>query len=368
MVPLSPSFGPFGSDADVLVGFQQAGATVSTNAKRLRQSLGAVLSFAVGIGLVLAVTAWSGVGSAEVWETLSRAHAGYIVLFGASYLLDCLIVTYRWECVAGQLVSTQGMRGHFLLYTLLTNLVSQLVPPHLSLVIVRPLALRAHRQLAVSKGIVSTIFEMLFDLLVPALVLIPWVGILLFGGGIYIEFLLAFCVLGLGTVVVWRRGLVLAHLVGSARRRLLRMWPSRAAADTESFFVGEDVRGMLRKLWGLSVVRYVNMVLRTCLVLPAFALDIPWDTVAMGVSPVILASYLGPTPASLGVAEAVWVLVLARSGVAASAATTFALAGRALHLFNVVVMAGVGIPWLWLQIRGRLRAQVAKPSVDTRHP
>jgi len=178
----------------------------------------------------------------------------------------------------------------------------QFVPPSLAIILGRGMADR--QQASFKRGVLSGTLDQAMEFLFLCAILPAGVGVLWFGWGADLFFLLATCGVCLAALFVY---LVAYH----ARRGWCAFLPSLM-------------------LW--SVLRVVLTVAR--LVLGAPALGLPIDLLAIAAaSPVVALLALIPlTPGNLGLAEWGWVGVLSFAGTPAAQAGLLALGFRVLVL------------------------------------
>ena len=305
-------------------------------------------SLVLGLGLVALLGYCDALDLKQLTEQLRACKPLFLGLILLSTLLHFAITALKWRLVAPSLTQKTPFWTYFFAYTCIAGLIGQVLPLLFSAVTVRSLAMRFHKEVSLTKGVASTVYDQFFDVLVSlallpaALLAILGLVTLRVGGAISAVSLL---IVGLAVPILGRQtGPLLIRICKPLPflRRLL----SDSSSDAVDKVPALLTDGVIVRLFVLSVVRYANLLFRCYLVVLALDLDIPFLAVAHAFPPVLLSFLLGITPANLGIAEWGWMGILGILGVPLATATCFALAARLLVLAVVVAINLIVFPWL----------------------
>ena len=126
------------------------------------------------------------------------------------------------------------------------------------------------------------------------------------------------------------------------RRSLGRWWPDRLTSLREALRHARDLsRGVVAKVFALSVLTHALGMLAYGLVASALGLDLAFATVAWTRSAAVLIAILPVSVAGLGLREGALVILLAPYGVSAADALTYALLAFATTILAVGLLGGL---------------------------
>jgi glycosyltransferase 2 family protein len=315
---------------------------------RMRTAVIIVGAMILGLGLVAGLLRITGFDPRILGERIGQLRYGFLGLVLLSSFFHFWLTSKKWRIVT-ETVKPGADLGHgFFLYSALIALFAQFLPMQFSMITVRTFALRLHEDVSVSKGAASTIYDQLFDFLIPAVLLIPAMlaltGMVDLNTGLILS---AVALVVVGALVVGlgeRFGPLIVRTLASLPgvRTLLakRMGDADLTGDFSAFH-----RSTIGQLYFWSAVRYANLLFRSYCIVLAAGLDIGFAPIAYANTVVILSIVVSVTPASLGIAEWGWVGVLAAFGIQSELATEFALLNRLVILAAVVtanVLIGLG--------------------------
>ena len=317
----------------------------------------AALSLILGLGLFILLARLGYINITSFYRDLSGTRPTWLALIAASTLFHFWITARRWRLVTEQMVASVKLKSGFMYYTALAGLISQVLPQQLTVTAVRTLALKTHEDLPVGKGASSAIFDQAFDILVPATLVVPailvflkiigpWIGVAL-GAAVLVTVGTAF-VFYTGPLfrTIWRLG----RLIPVIGRRLPESWGAQNSSTAHRLFD----RRIILKIFILSTIRYLNLTLRACFVIPAAGLGLPVWPVAFGYSLVTLSAVLSLTPANLGIAEWGWIGLFKVAALGGDATVSFAVLNRLYTVVGILAAGAVVLIWaLWAYLGKR---------------
>jgi glycosyltransferase 2 family protein len=300
------------------------------------------ISFSLSALLLILLGTATNVNLGEVVEIILDANPVFIVLVVLSTLLHFNLSALKWRVVTTQIspeIINSVSPMFYLFYTSLGALFGQFIPLHISTMITRGIGLRLHQKEHLKRGLVSSVYEQGFDVLIPLILAIASILKLLkivdLGGWLVIAAIsLGFLWLVAVTSTVRMLNL-LANVLDRIKLQLKPINSLRTLVhqiqDTELL----DNR-LMTKIFLLAVIRYANLTLRAMLVALAVTLDIDVQHVLF-VMPLVQISMLIPlTPGNLGVVEWTWTGILTGLGSTVASATVFGLGHRLLILMSVI--------------------------------
>lgn len=318
-----------------------------------RRTITILGTLGLGIFLIIILMRYTSIGFESVWSTVKQSDRIVFMGIMITSLFHFWLMAHKWKIVTHTIKPNVALGHGFFLYSVLISFIAQFLPMQLSLLTVRSLALRAHEDMSVTRSASSSLFEQLFDAVIPGVLFIPaflvMTTVLSETNGLVLSVLMlvgmgfAAMILGNKFVLIF---LAVAGKVPIANRIVKRLTDGGNQDQVLDLFQ----RDIITKLYFWSVLRYLNLLLRSYLVAVAAGLDIGFPSIAFANTLVILFNVISLTPASLGIAEWGWVGVLSVLGVSTELATEFALLNRVLLFASVVsVSAIIGFIYFGLQ-------------------
>lgn len=315
-------------------------------------------SLVLGVVLVALLFVYSTIDHKEIVRDLARMKPliGLFILFSTGF--HFWITALKWQLISQALGPVESMRGRYFLYTSLVGLVGHVLPLQLAVVTVRSLALRWHNGMPLSKGAATALYDMLFDilvlvgLLVPSLLTMSKITSLAEGA---LLGAVALSLLGATLTVALPSAARLCEKILAALPIIGRLVGSRLPQPLAVTGLPLLERKFMIRLFALSIVRYSNLVARSCLVVLALDLMIPIRAIAVGMPVVALSFLVALTPASLGIAEWSWVGILSLFSIPSNLAVRYAIGSRIL-LFCAVAAINFAVWLAWVATRA-LRAR-----------
>ncbi len=334
-----------------------------TRGSRVGRALAIGLSAALGVGLFLSLGAVEGLDLSDIGPALGR-----IGLFGAAAVVATTVLHFaltaaKWRLVTEGYARIRGFGTSYLTYSAVGGLVAQVLPIQVATVVTRSLALRLHQKEPVARSAGLAVYEQLFDLIVPLAVLPGSFAALVGHASAEIGAALSLA----GLVVA---GGALAFLGGPTMRGAIAAGGRLPVVGARLRAVAEDADGRLDwltaretvlRLYGISAIRYGNLLLRYAVVAVALDLPIGSAAIAFAFPLIVLAFALAFTPAALGVTEWGWIGLLGMAGIDAGVAGLFAAVSRIVHLVGVIVASALVFAWSAAR-NGAPRAPDDEPS------
>ena len=210
------------------------------------------------------------------------------------------------------------------------------------------------------------VFDQFFDLLIPVTMLVPIIltatsvvsvgvgGALALGGVALVGVLLV----AVGGGVVFRTVRVLVQLVPGR-------WKGAGAFQSiEQIAPQLLARRTLATLYGLSTLRFANLVFRAWLVAWTLHLDLSWAIVLFANCGVTFSLIFAFAPGALGVVEWGWVGMFHLFGVGPDVATQYAVSSR-LFAVAALILINLAHGILLVAYWGIKRAGRREPRMDT---
>lgn len=265
--------------------------------------------------------------------------AGLVILAG----LQVLLAAEKWRVVEGRIApGAEHPRRLCFCFTAIGTAAGQVLPMQLATALARSFGSHLARGSGGVRGALATVFEQMFDLAVVALcgavsLSCLWTGDL--DGWTW----RAVTAVALGLVLIGptlsgaaAAATWLATGHGGAGERARRL--VRRLADS-GLFEGS----LTRRLFALSVLRFVVLWLMAVATTQAVGLNISSLQLAAALPLVVLATALAMTPGGIGVNEWTFAAALTGFGVDFEAATQFALINRVLVAAAALMVAVAGV-------------------------
>lgn len=298
--------------------------------------LRSVVFLVLSLVLVTCAVLWSGLDLRDLVRRLSDAPQWLLISFFALTGLQISISALKWRIVVCKITPGQAPQefSFFLACSSASALLSQLLTTYVSSIVVRGWAGRRFHDIPFTRGAGSSVFEQFFDVAVLICMalgtLITWT----IGGGAITWFACTIIVLSLGMLA----SMQLDHLIPVLRRLHPRLAEHPAL---------QDDRGIARicsastvsQLYGLSVLRYLSILVKAPLVVIALGYSISSLDAAQGFTIVQTTQLAAFTPGNLGLQEWGWSGVLAFLGYGFENALEFALALRVVGFASMTIIA-----------------------------
>lgn len=319
----------------------------------MKRALSIAASFLLAGALILLLGTAAKIDFSALLEALLATHPLFALGVLASTFAHVVLSAYKWRLVTRRVSPAEAARAgglFFLFYTCLGAVMAQVVSMHVSMTAVRSIGLRFHQKVPVARGAATSLYEQVFDLLVPVVLVGPsllvLVGAIGFAGWLLLS-LAGLAVLGAGGAIWGSRAI--AWLSRAVANRGPRNAPFeilrnalRGAAELQVF-----ESGLISAIFGLSVMRYANLAFRACLVVMATGLAVDLSAVIYAMPLGQLSTLITLTPGALGIAEWTWSSLLALQGTSLALAGQFALLNRLLSLAaELIVAAAVALAFL----------------------
>lgn len=301
--------------------------------------LGLVASLALSAALLVGLFVLSGLSLGALLDAVLATDQRLFLLIVVSSAIHLGLSGYKWNLVTKRLTPTVAGRGGFafhFFYTALGALFGQILPVQLSTVAARIVGLRLHHGVDAMPGARTSIYEQVFDLLVPLVLVVPSLLFVLGGlgaAGACATAGLALIALALATAWCGPR-LGRAHAGTGPDGAGAPAWSARLAAALGAPGSRLDRRFLLQ-LYGLSVLRFANLVVRAILVAYAVGVALSPEDIAAAMPLVQLSFIVSVTPAGIGLTEWTW------SGVLVALGAGFALAGAYALMLRLLVFASI---------------------------
>jgi len=284
----------------------------------------------------------------------------------ATTILHCWITGLKWRYVTRLTTHGADLGLGYYLYSALIGLLGQVLPLQVAMLAGRSLALRVHGKVPLRRGAGGVVFDQFFDLLIPMTMLVP----ILLAATSVVSVSVA------GALAVGAVALVGALVVGGGGRAVLiaiRAVISIAPKQGNGAEVLQSVqrgapqlfaRRTLATLYGLSTVRFANLVFRAWLVAWTLHLDLSWPIVLFANCGVTFSLIFAFAPGALGVVEWGWVGMFHLFGVGPEVATQYALSSR-LFTVGALILINIAHGILVVAYWGIIRATKVEPRMDT---
>lgn len=288
--------------------------------------------------LIGCAVVWSGLDLTQLWRRLATVPVWLVSSFVVLTTIQIVLSAYKWRFVVQRLAPTEGPKGlsFFLACTAASALLSQVLTSYVSSTVVRGWAGRRFHNMPVLRGVGSSVFEQMFDVIVLISMALGTVVTWMLGGG-------------LGAWLLWTGFSVLGGLIVSAQlKRLLPMLRRLHPKLSQHRMLGDDA-GLGRLcsssavfvLYGLSVLRYIVMLVRAPLVVIALGYAMSLIDTSQGFTIVQTTQLAAFTPGNLGLQEWGWSGVLGVLGYPFEGALEFALVLRVVGLTSMIIAAPI---------------------------
>lgn len=277
--------------------------------------------------------------------TAALANARWTGLAGivATTILHCWITGLKWRYVTRLTTHGADLGLGYYLYSALIGLLGQVLPLQVAMLAGRSLALRVHGKVPLRRGAGGVVFDQLFDLLIPVTMLVP----ILLAATAMVSVSVG------GALALGAVALTGALLVGGGGRAVQLSLRALIAVVPIRWRGAETLRSLQRTapqllarrtlatLYGLSTLRFANLVFRAWLVAWTLHLDLSWAVVLFANCGVTFSLIFAFAPGALGVVEWGWVGMFHLFNVGPEVATQYAVSSRlfsvaALILINLV--------------------------------
>ena len=332
--------------------------TESTGTPAAPGRLARALRWLVG-ALVLALIVWwlvPGPAEREALLARLRLRPGWLALGLCATLLTSLVTSARWQRMAEDAMG--GTRLPYLVYfhaLVLTRVLGQVSSTLAMDLVGRGVALgRAGAQHGLGHSVTQAVLERVFDLVLPLLMLVWAIACWRAGWdpGLALPGFVAVCVgfAGLATVLLAPLTRLALRCLAAVRR--LRSRP------VDALVVPPVSRRLAVRVGGLSLARYLAMLVQFWAVAAGLGVDLVAMQIAAATPIGQLAGMIGVTPGALGVQEAGWLGALAWVGVDAPAIAVFVLGQRLVLTAYFALLSLIS----WLLLRRRRPAASCLPG------
>jgi len=299
-------------------------------------------SSALALVLMAALVVLARIDLAQVLALLANAKPLPFLALVVLTSLYLLLSAEKWRLVEQRLApGTELSRRLCFAFTGIGMAAGQILPMQVSTALTRAIGKRVLRGTGAVRSAVATVFEQLFDFAVS--ILCGSVSLyVLWSGRLDVWFVAAgsaivLCLLLLGPLATAAMTPVPQPMVvGPAPTG--RMARFRRAVVESGLF---EVR-LARRLFALSVVRFILLWLMAIATTKTVGLNISAVQLAATLPLVVLASQLIATPANIGVNEGTFAAVLTGLGVDLETAAQFALVNRVLVAAAALIMGAIG--------------------------
>lgn len=282
------------------------------------------------LSLALACTFLLGALSELTWREVARTVLStpfwLVAVFTALTVAQISLSAWKWRLVLHKLDPIESERiGFGFLYncSALASFLSQFLTVYISSVLVRGWALKRSYGSTTTYAATTSVFEQVFD--VVALIVMALPTLLIWSaGGSFRQWMLATglaIIAGAGSLQFFGVFVRIATLME-------RVHP--AAKKTSTILKESAASGLLAlpfmlKLYALSIVRYVTMLVRVPALVAAFGLPLAMADAVQGFTLVQATQIAALTPGQLGIREWSWSGVLALRGYNLQLAAGFAI-------------------------------------------
>jgi uncharacterized membrane protein YbhN (UPF0104 family) len=313
-----------------MTGDNPAMATQPLRARSARRgwALGIAVAL-VGAAMLVVLFEWSGIRLADLVARLSRSPLWLLPALMLLSASQVLLSAVKWrEVLAAYAPDRERPDFRFCVFhSTLANLLSQVVSTYLSSTLVRGVATRRHRAFPVGRGVVSSAYEQLFDVVLMVVFALATVAAWLLHGGVGVW--IGLTALGLGASCIAM--LVARRLLAAVDKRrfpgFLERWRERAKSQLPPDIFDQTIAG---KLLALSVARYAVIAVRAGLIGVAMGFAILPIDITQSFTLVFATQFASLTPGNLGLQEWSWSALLVLRHTPVSVAAEFAVTYRIL--------------------------------------
>ena len=309
-----------------------------------------VLGAALGIALIAVIFWRIPFDMAEFKQLLHELPLAGLVAVALLTAFHCFLTGLKWQLVTRHTAAGVDLGLGYYLYSTLIALFGHIMPLQVAVLAGRSLSLRLHGKVPVHRGAVGAVYDQLFDVLIPLLALVSatpffagWLSLWGTATGTVALIVLA------GMTIAWRGEVVLSWLARQAVR-----WVPRLEDRVQAVEQGLFSRRTLATLYGYSILRYANLVLRAGLIAWALGLDVSWPAIMYCNSVVTFSLLISFVPGALGVMEWGWIGSLQLFGLSEVDGAHYALVSRILIVASLLILNGLHAV-LYVALRGRQR-------------
>jgi uncharacterized membrane protein YbhN (UPF0104 family) len=312
-----------------------------------RIALSLTLFLAALAGTVL-LCAWGGVTLNDAARSLFTMPIWILAAFTTLTVLQIALSAWKWRLVMRNL----GSGGHgdprfAFLYncTALAAFLSQFLTVYLSSILVRGWALRRNYELSARYAAMTSLFEQIFDVIALSVMVVPTLLVWTFG--------LSFGAWWAATATAIAVGALSLYFMPFTLRAGTKIGALGAPFQKLSGILTQNVASevltmpFMLRLYGLSILRYLTMLVRIPLLAAAFGVPIAMKDAIPGFTIVQATQIAALTPGQLGIREWTWSGVLAFRGYDLQLAAQFAIDLRIVSTLALVLAALICIPYFW---------------------
>ena len=320
-------------------------------------------STGVGFCLIAALMATVRADLTTIEDAISQMQPQLFGLLVVLLAINTLISAEKWRLTDrrfSKVVHNPTPGPFYFALTAIGVAFGQIMPTQVSMAVSRSLGLYFFGERGVARGATATIFEQAFDLLVAVFLTLALGSFALTGGGCLTWALWACASSVLGLVFA---GAGIEAVAGGLRRlQTAERYASatRAKRIIEAFLSSTLFAPELaRRLFILSILRFVVVTLMAGVTTAIGQLDIPLWQISAVIPLIILTSVIPIAPAGLGVNEWAFVMVMTAFRTPADIAAQWVVLNRVL-----AIMAGVqvGVTGIVVGMAARA-ARGSSPSV-----
>ena len=308
----------------------------------------AVVALLVALGLLILLARSADLDVGRLATSLANVHAFAVVplVAGMAFMTWCSART--WRLIVEQTTASAATRPPpytYFVYTAFGMLMGQFLPPHVSIATSRSLGLMLQRRGTIVQGTSATVFEQLFDMLLACFCAIgTLLTIVLHLAATAWLLTTTGCVISGIVLTPLLAGLSLAMLKSAERRTHLASRAGRSLSTLTALLERLKVlhSPFIRRLFVLSVLRYLGLIVSAYAVVLAGDLSIAGWQIAAVMPFVVLAVLLSFAPGGLGVNEWTYASALVVFGVPFATGVEFALLNRILNFVGAAAVAVIG--------------------------
>ncbi|MEM9568193.1 MAG: lysylphosphatidylglycerol synthase domain-containing protein, partial [Cyanobacteria bacterium P01_E01_bin.34] len=133
-----------------------------------------ILSLGLGIFLLWLVLELTGVGLPEIVESLRDLNPFFALMVLVTTWLHLWLSAYKWKVISRRVAGEEaGARDFYMPYITFGAMLGQLMPQQLSMMAVQSFAMKFHGLSSLKTSVFAVIYDQIFNLLVPVLVIPP---------------------------------------------------------------------------------------------------------------------------------------------------------------------------------------------------
>lgn len=333
---------------------------------KLRSVLLTIASLAAGVVLIALLISFAKIDPHATLRQLASAKRVPLIRLTLLMAFNIFLSGQKWQLI--DRVIRRGSdevicRSAFFAVTSAGVALGQLLPTQVSLVLARVLGTQFHGR-AFTRGTVATVFDQASDFLVVCFLVPASLATRIFARGPLTWLGLAVTMALLAIVTVGRTvsfiGRLATRFAVSGKNPPGR-WRRGCSQLIQS---GLLQQGLVRKLLGISVLRFVVLVLMAGETSHAIGFSIPLWHLAAAMPFVVLSNALAITPGGIGLNELTYATALGMFGTPLAVAAQWSLANRALTAgaaFAVAICTAVA-----LLLRSRLRHEKSSSTSRVR--